>query len=259
MDGDFKMEKQQFTATEVLEVCLLAGKIMLENGAETFRVEDTMMRMAKSFNGKKSHSYVTPTGIVFSIEDEELTNTKLIRITNRTTDLHKVTLVNSVSRKISEGELTLGEARQALKEIEEANLTFPLIFQIFAAAIASGCFLIMFKGTWHDFLPAFIAGGVGLLSFIFFQQLVSIRFFAEFVASVVIGVVAYLLVSMGLGMQLDKIILGSVMPLVPGLLLTNAVRDLLAGHLVSGLSKGAEAILTAFAIGSGIAVVLSFL
>lgn len=58
---------------------------------------------------------------------------------------------------------------------------------------------------------------------------------------------------------MDQIIIGSVMPLVPGLLLTNAVRDLIAGHFVSGLSKGAEALLTAFAIGSGIAVVFSLL
>lgn len=62
---------------------------------------------------------------------------------------------------------------------------------------------------------------------------------------------------LGIGTDLDKIIIGSVMPLVPGLHITNAVRDLMAGHLVAGLSKGAEAFLTAFAIGSGIAIVLS--
>lgn len=55
---------------------------------------------------------------------------------------------------------------------------------------------------------------------------------------------------------MDKIIIGSVMPLVPGLLITNAIRDLIAGHLVSGLAKGVEAILTAMAIGSGVAVVI---
>lgn len=58
---------------------------------------------------------------------------------------------------------------------------------------------------------------------------------------------------------MDKIVIGSVMPLVPGLLITNAIRDLMAGHLVSGLSKGTEALLTAFAIGSGIAIVLQFI
>ncbi len=48
------------------------------------------------------------------------------------------------------------------------------------------------------------------------------------------------------------------MPLVPGLHITNAVRDLMAGHLVAGVSKGVESVLTAFAIGAGVAVVFAF-
>ena len=83
--------------------------------------------------------------------------------------------------------------------------------------------------------------------------------FAEFTASLVIGLLSALLVASGLGTQIDKIIIGSVMPLVPGLSITNAVRDLMAGHLLSGLSKGAEAFLTAFAIGAGIAIVFTLL
>lgn len=131
--------------------------------------------------------------------------------------------------------------------------------QVVAAAVASGCFLIMFKGEWRDFIPAMFAGGFGLISVTYFHRIVPIKFFAEFLAAFIIGLLSFLFIKMGFGFQLDKIIIGSVMPLVPGLLITNAVRDLMAGHLVSGLSKGAEAFLTAFAIGSGIAVVLSFM
>lgn len=73
---------------EIMEVCLLAGKIMLQSGAETYRVEDTMMRMAR-FGIEHTHSYVTPTGIIFSAEGSEPTKTKLIRISERSTDLKK--------------------------------------------------------------------------------------------------------------------------------------------------------------------------
>ena len=116
----------------------------------------------------------------------------------------------------------------------------------------------MFQGEWSDFFPAFLAGGAGTISVTFFHRLVPIKFFAEFLASLIIGLFAYLTVKIGLGHNLDTIIIGSVMPLVPGLLITNAVRDLMAGHFVSGVSKGAEAFLTAFAIGAGIAFVLTF-
>lgn len=252
------MDKERCKTYSIMEVCLLAGKIMLENGAETYRVEDTMTRIAYSFGGKESHSYVTPTAIIFSIEEEEPSKTKLIRITERTTDLKKVSEVNSISRRIAEGKLSIEEALAELKIVERSKAAYSLVFQVLAAAMASGCFVIMFRGTWVDFIPAVIAGGLGFISSIFIHRFIPIRFFAEFAASVVIGIFAYLFVFFGFGHELDKIIIGSIMPLVPGLILTNAIRDLMAGHLVAGVSRGAEALLTAFAIGSGIAAVLFF-
>ncbi|PLR78438.1 hypothetical protein CU633_05530 [Bacillus sp. V3-13] len=250
------MNNNQERTIEIIELCLLAGKIMLQCGAETYRVEDTMSRIAASFGVHGSHSYVTPTVIIFSVDGT--VPTKLIRISERTTDLRKVTLVNGISRKISAGELTLEEAFGELRKIDIANLAFPLWLQILAASISSGCFLMMFSGSASDFFPAMLTGGLGFIALIYVHKLVEIKFFAEFLASLVIGLTALLLVNAGAGQELDKIIIGSVMPLVPGLLITNAVRDLMAGHLVSGLSKGAEAFLTAFAIGTGIAVVFSF-
>jgi uncharacterized membrane protein YjjP (DUF1212 family) len=253
------MENEKTRTYEIMEVCLLAGKIMLQSGGETYRVEDTMMRMAAAFGIENSHSYVTPTGIIFSAEGAEPTKTKLIRISTRSTDLKKVAMVNSISRRITSGELNLESALTLLKELDALNLTFPFMVQVAAASIASGCFMIMFMGEWIDFIPAMISGGVGYFGFLYFHRYIPVKFFSEFLASFIIGLLSFFLVKIGAGQQLDKIIIGSVMTLVPGLLVTNAVRDLMAGHLVSGLSKGAEALLTAFAIGSGIAVVLSFL
>jgi uncharacterized membrane protein YjjP (DUF1212 family) len=253
-----KMKAEIMEMYDIMEVCLLAGKIMLQNGAETYRVEDTMMRIAASYGVEQSHSYVTPTGIILSIEGKEPTKTKLIRIVDRTTDLTKVSLVNDISRQISSGHLTVMEAARMLKELEPAKLAYPLWIQVLAAAISSACFLIMFQGDWFDFVPAFITGGLGFTFFVYLHKVVQIKFFSEFLAATAIGLLSFLIVGLELGREIDKIIIGSVMPLVPGLLITNAVRDLMAGHLVSGLSKGAEAFLTAFAIGSGIAIVLSF-
>ncbi|MDM5328752.1 threonine/serine exporter family protein [Neobacillus sp. CF12] len=253
------MENEKTHTYEVMEVCLLAGKIMLQSGGETYRVEDTMMRMAAAFGIVHSHSYVTPTGIIFSAEGAEPTKTKLIRISTRSTDLKKVAMVNSISRRITSGEINLEAAHKLLKELDALNVTFPFMVQVAAASIASGCFMIMFMGEWIDFIPAMVTGGIGYFGFLYFHRYIHVKFFSEFLASFIIGLLSVIFVKMGLGQQLDKIIIGSVMTLVPGLLVTNAVRDLMAGHLVSGLSKGAEALLTAFAIGSGIAVVLSFL
>ncbi|TVY00002.1 threonine/serine exporter family protein [Cohnella terricola] len=240
------------------ELCLLAGKIIMQNGGETYRVEDTMKRIAEACGFPDSQCFVTPTGIIFAISGANPI-TRLVGISARSTDLNKVTLVNELSRRISEGEWSAAEALVRLKEIERARGAYPGWLQVASAAIASGCFLIMFRGGWNDFGPALLAGGIGFALLISLQRLVPIRFFAEFLASMMIGSLSILFVRTGIGQELDLMIISSVMPLVPGLLITNAVRDLMAGHLVSGLSKGAEAMLTASAIGAGIAVTLSVL
>ncbi|WP_047982753.1 threonine/serine exporter family protein [Ornithinibacillus contaminans] len=235
---------------------MLAGRIMLESSAETYRVEDTMNRIARAFDVKNPQSYVTPTGINFSVDQAEAAN--MMRIEKRTTDLYKIAAVNSISRRIAAGELSLDEALVVLKELAGKKFLYSNKLMVAIAAIASGCFTIMFGGIWADFIPSVIAGGVGFLGFLLFDKLVEIRFISEFVASFIVGILAVLFVHTGLGVELDKIIIGAVMPLVPGLHITNAVRDLMAGHLVAGVSKGVEALLTAFAIGTGVAVVLAF-
>ncbi len=246
------MEKKELA----IDCCLLAGRLMMEAGAETYRVEDTMTRMAVTQNLPVTHSFVTPTGILFSPGSPH--QTKLVSIKERTTDLEKIALVNDVSRKLTSQEFTVEKAYEKLQEIERANVMFPLWLQVLAAAITSGCFLILFKGLWQDIPVALLAGGVGYFVVIQIHTLTQVKFFAEFVSSLVIALITFVAIKVGIGTQLDKIIIGSVMPLVPGLLITNAVRDLMAGHFVSGLSKGAEAFLTAFAIGAGVALVLSF-
>lgn len=242
---------------EIIETCLLAGKVMLQSGAETYRVEDTMSRIAESHGFSHSHCYVTPTVIMFSTDGKE--SAKLLRINERTIDLEKVAIVNAISRDITSGRMTLQAAFKKLKKVESSKSTYPIWIQIIAAAISSACFTIMFRGGWVDFIPALICGGVGFSAFIIFLRLTRIKLFAELSASFLIGLLAFIFVYFGIGKEADKIIIGSVMPLVPGLLITNAVRDLMAGHLVSGISKGAEAFLTAFAIGTGIALVFTIL
>lgn len=250
------MKETNSQSAEVAKLCLLAGKIMLESGGETYRVEDTMIRIAAACGHTHSHSYVTPTGIIFAIDGSEPV-TRLVRISERSTDLQKVTDVNDISRRLSQGLLTREEAHSLLSELEKSHVGYRFRVKLLTAAIASGCFLIMFGGEWNDFLPAFVTGGAALSAVTFFHRFVRAKLFAELLAAAVVGLLACIAVQTGIGHNMDTIILGSVMPLVPGLLITNAVRDLIAGHFVSGLSKGAEALLTAFAIGCGIAFVLS--
>ncbi|WP_342470561.1 threonine/serine exporter family protein [Ureibacillus sp. FSL K6-3587] len=238
-----------------LDCLLLAGQIMMESGAETYRVEDTMLRMARSQN-LDAQSYVTPTGIILSLGEQQ--KTKIISISNRITDLHKIAKVNNISRKLTLKIITLEEAYDQLRMVQKTNYFLPIWLQILMSAVSSACFLILFRGVWSDMPAAFLAGGAGYLALLAIQHVSKVKFFSEFFASFIVALVAFFAVRFGFGYELDKIIISGVMPLVPGILITNAVRDLMAGHLTAGIAKGTEAFLTAFAIGSGVAVVVVF-
>lgn len=236
--------------------CLVAGRLMMESGAETYRVEDTMTRMATAQGLIDAQAFVIPTGIMLFIGKEQAAQLMLIK--DRGTDLGKIASINQVSRMLADNELTIEQVKEQLQLISRQKVNYPLFVQIISAAIASGSFLLLFGGTWYDIPAAMLAGGAGFLVVTRMQEWTKVKFFAEFFAALIVGLIAYFAIYLSLGKNVDTIIIGGVMPLVPGLLITNAIRDLMAGHFVSGLSKGAEAFLTAFAIGAGIASILSF-
>ncbi|KZE38518.1 hypothetical protein AV656_06325 [Bhargavaea cecembensis] len=239
-----------------IDACLLAGRLMMEAGAETYRVDDTMTRMAASLDMDGADSFTTSTGIIFSPGGQR--RVKLTSIRKRATNLEKIARVNAISRLLSSGDMTLEEAYGELRKVERGNFMFPFPLQVLAAAVASASFLVLFGGDWQNMLFAFFVGGIGFVVSEKFHEKTRVKFFSEFTGSAVIGLLSLASVRAGLGSQLDIIIIASVMPLVPGLLITNAIRDLMSGHFMAGISKGAEAFLTAFAIGSGIALILSF-
>lgn len=239
---------------KVIDIVLIAGRVLLESGAETYRVEDTMTRIASSYGLEDTYSFVTSTAIIFSLNDR--TNTRLIRVRERTTDLEKIALTNSLSRKIASKSLTLDEAKAELIHLHHASLQYSFLTQLIAASIACGFFLFMFGGVKQDFIFAILAGAGAFLTFSYVQRFIQIKFFSEFISAAVVVTIAAISYKSGLAVNQDIITIAGVMPLVPGILITNAIRDLMAGELLAGMSRGVEAALTAFAIGAAVAIVL---
>lgn len=237
----------------LLNTCLLAGKIMTESNAEMYRVEDTMSRIASASGNYRLVSYVTQTGLFIGFD--RTSTIRMEQITNRTINLERVVKVNNLSRKYVANELTLEELYSALQEVEKDRRMFPVWLQIISAAIISGTIMILFGGELKDLPITLSIGGVGYIVYLCSLRFFRIKFLAEFLSSLIIGIAAILSVRLGIGLHQDLIIIGCVMPLVPGVQITNAIRDLLAGHYVSGVSRGAEAMMTAAMIGFAIAFI----
>ncbi|GAW99289.1 threonine/serine exporter family protein [Secundilactobacillus mixtipabuli] len=238
----------------MIKTALHAGRIMIENGSEIARVSDTIRRIAANAGYPDSKVYVTITGIMMSVSGED--NAQIEPVTTRSIDLEKITRVNDLSRHFADQKITLAEFDQRLTDLDQHPRYFPLWLQLISAGVLSGSLEVVFRGNYPDFWVTCLIGLIGWGIFYGVNQLAKVRFLSEFLAAAGIGVLAILAVKYHLGTSADDIIIGSVMPLVPGVPLTNAVRDILAGDLVSGVARGMEALMSAIAIGSGIAMIL---
>ena len=229
---------------ELLQVATFAGQIILESGGETYRVEDTILRICKTFGAEQAESFVTPTGIMTSILHKGEIYSLTKRVVSRTVDLNKIDKVNDLSRNILSRNLTVDQFKEELIKINEGERYSSMVTLFFSAFGAGSC-AILFGGTIKDMFSAFI---IGLLINFFFINVIS---------GALTAILAVILQKLGLASGIHQTIIGSIMLLVPGLAITNAIRDTIAGDLVSGLTRAAEAFFIAISIAVGTGAGLS--
>ncbi|HEY8363439.1 MAG TPA: threonine/serine exporter family protein [Tissierellaceae bacterium] len=243
---------------KLLVLASLAGRVMLKAGAETYRVEDTVIRICQSRKDiQHVDAFVVPTGIFISLEYKGELISYIKRIKTISIDLNKITLVNEFSRNFVSSNMSIDEGINEIKRISKIK-TYPILIKSFFGAIASGFSCLLFKGTFFDFVATLLVSFTVTYLLNYISKLKSSFFIDKFIASVFISIMSLLLVKIGIGNNLDKVIIGSIMSLVPGVAITNAIRDTMSGDFLSGLSRGMEAIFTALAIAFGVGIVLFF-
>ncbi|AVK61374.1 hypothetical protein C5Z25_06145 [Lactobacillus sp. CBA3605] len=246
-------------ATLLMQTALLAGATLLENGAEIARVEDTMQRIATNAGYPDAQIFVLLTGITISLPT--ITASQVRAIHQRGMDLEKVDQVNTLSRQFAQHQITLPTFATKLKHVSQAVPTFRFYWLALAALIVSVTLMIAFTGhaTPADLITCGLAGIGGFSVYYWINRLGQIRFLSEFAGALIIGIVTLVGFYLTTGhYHPDAIIIGAIMPLVPGVAITNAVRDTMTGNLLSGPARAMEAILSACAIGVGIALTSIF-
>lgn len=243
---------------KLLILAVIAGRIMLKNGAETYRVEDTLLRICKSrMNIKYAESFVTTTGIFLTVEYKDEVISYVYRIKSRTIDLNKVSLVNDFSRKFVNSNMSIDEGEKLLKNIEKSK-TYSRFMKLFFGGFTGGFFSVLFGGGLSDFISAFIVS----VLVVYIINSISKFDFAFFLKNILGGITAAFFsiafFHLGLGNNLDTIIISSIMPLVPGVAITNAIRDTISEDFLSGMSRGVEALVIALSVAFGVGIVLRF-
>ena len=241
---------------KLIKISTLAGKIMLESGAETYRVEETISRICIAYGAHTADSFVIPTGIMVTITYYDEVATLVKRITSRGVDLNKIDAVNDLSRRIQLESIDLCDLNKDLIKISNEP-RYSHFITLLCSSIAAGCFSIMFGGDLKDFFSTCLIGAVIKIVMIIFQKLNINEFFVNSFCGGLCAILAVMFLKLNLCSNLDKTIIGSIMLLVPGLIITNAIRDTIAGDFLSGITKASEAFLIAVSIAVGTVAILS--
>lgn len=222
------------------------GRILLESGAETSRIEDTLKRITNYYCGEESETVVVLTGFFVSIG----TTTKTVRVNKRTINLDKVSKINMLSRDITSGKVTLDEAIERLNKIEKSK-PYPLILMTLAVAVSCAFFTLLSGGKFTDSINSFITGVVMNLFTWLMRKYNIANFIVTFSGGIIISLMTIILYKTGIGTNINAMITGAIMPLVPGLAITNAIRDIIAGDYLSGSARIFDAVVAAVALAAG--------
>jgi uncharacterized membrane protein YjjP (DUF1212 family) len=236
---------------QVARVAQMAAQLMLENGGETYRAEDTARHIGRAF-GYESEAIAFPTGLMLSIGAERY---RIARVNRRQVDFSKIDRVNLISRELAGGTITLMDAEAELKALL-ARPPMGWLMQSLIAAGSSAMFAMMFGGTPVDIgitgACAFLAQSVtGHLNDEAGLPLISL------LGGFLTALLALFTTSALHTGDVNRIIISAMMPLFPGLAFTNAIRDAMRGDLVSGMALAGEALIRAVVLAAGAGLALS--
>ena len=249
---------EQLTQQEnsrVMALVMLAGETLLKNGAEVFRVQETMTIMAKAYGLRDFHDYVLTNALFASADGETLSAVR--DVARRTVHLGRVEAVNEISREAAAGTLPLDKAEQRLAEA--AALPQPgARAQILASAVGALCFAMLFGGTWVEGAIALVAGGVlGWYLFACDRAGVS-NLLRRITGAALTTILALIFGMLTMGGAPSSAIIGTLMILTPGVAITMGIRDFLRADYLSGTIRLIDALLIAGSIAAGTGLVMGF-
>ena len=244
--------KSNYDYRLLMDTAILAGEIMLRNGAETYRVEDTVSKILQ--NGKCMHTQVVAltTSISATISNPDMDAITVIRrISERGTNLNKVYLVNNVSRDFCADKINLETTHKQLRNIQTV-VEYSTVAKRLATAFVVPLFIMLLGGGYKDMLVGLMNGFLLILVMYLCDKVELNTFVREMIASAFVALFASLISKYIGGVNVEVIITSSIMPIVPGVAITNAIRDTLQGDYMSGVARILEAFAKALSIALGV-------
>lgn len=240
---------------QILDLVSLMGETLLLNGAEISRVQTTMEMVAAAYHKDEIDVYAISNGIFVTLRHDDRTRcTNIKHVPLATPDLGKVTQINALSRKICEQHLPVNQATEELYAIVHTP-SFPLWIQAIACAVGGSCFCHLLGG---NLLDCFATVPVGILLCLF-QHWMGKAKLSKMIQTILgsalvtlCGLMAALIFSV---LNMDKIIIGGLIILVPGVPFTSSIRDFFNGDYLSGTIRLIDALLVSLCMAIGVGAV----
>ncbi len=241
-----------------VKVLTSIGTAILENGGETSRAEDAVIRICRG-HGKDVDVLVIPTGVFVSVSENGTHYTTLIkRVKKRTTNLDRLDRINTLSRELSEKRIGFYDALIRCETICRSgkNKSDCWLIPLYTG-LSSGFFSLLFNGMWFDFMTAFISGFIVQFIAISFRRTDVFHILMSLIGGSVCAAIAVIAVNIAHMGSVNIMVISSITPLLPGLAMIKAIRDTMTGDLVSGTARFAEVAVVAVSLAVGAGVVLT--
>lgn len=227
------------------------GEEMLISGAEVHRVEESIKRMCSALGAKRTDVFIITSSMVVTVYDETgkyFTQTR--RVTSTGTDYEKLHKLNTLCRRVSDGTVSAKEIEQEFSAAV-ATKAYPFWLECIAYSAIAGAFTLFFGGTLAQTAISLFAGAVVRFVILLCEKTVPSKMFSKFLSCAAATMIAFISVKLGFINDVDKVVIGNIMSLIPGIGLTNALRDLFTGDSIAGILRSVEAVLAALAIAAG--------
>lgn len=232
------------------------GYRLMLSGAEIYRTEDSVRRLLAAYGQPDADVFAIPSCLIVSLNAQGGEPVTRVRhVPSHGTDLECLEQYNAVCRELCSRTPDYELAMERLEDVARGARKFSAGVRLAGYFMVAAFFCLFFRGGADDALLSGLCGTAGALSVMAMSKTASNSFFNTIVASAVSALPA-LVAGLLWGMDQDVIIAGAYMSLLPGLAFTTALRDIMAGDMLSGLTKVAEGILIAVAIvlGTGAAM-----
>ncbi|QIL50014.1 threonine/serine exporter family protein [Weissella coleopterorum] len=227
-----------------------AASLLLLGGAESFRIEETIEYIGSAIDLPVT-CIVTLTSV--SISANQIIATKVIKTRLSGFNLQTVDDVNNFSRRLTSHDMNFDEFKIEIQKLKKAVISFKTWEKVMAAGMVSLTPLLVNIASPSAYLAMFLVGAIAYFCFNQINKLSLNTYFSEFIGGLMIGLLAGMMADVFPKLGMHNIIFGAIMPLVPGLAITNALREIVDGQIISGIVRSIDAVFALVALSLGAA------